>query len=477
MRLLCKNVKQFGEPGFVWVDSPEAGFNPCVEIQFFAYNVVNEKLFQAWKKKHTYDAITCDPKKIGLESCWHFCNLSTINCSSLSGETEEEKIESLMQNAEAATVVGTLQAGFTIFGYLTEASQQLAEREALLGVSMTGMMDNYDIVMNPVVQRKVAKVVLKTNEKIAKAIGINVGARCTCLKPEGTGTLVLGSGAHGCHPNHYTRYLKAVQANKDEAVYQHFSKHNPEACEESKWSANKTDDIVYFPIEVPPGAKIKNQIPAIELLKLVKMTQQNWVKYGKREDRCLMPWLEHNVSNTITVQPDEWGEVESFIYKNRAHFAGISLVPDSADKDYPQAPNCAVYTSHQIVREYGDAAIWTSGLIELGLMAFGDLWDACSSLHNEDFNPIEEVNKDDPEDIILAGLKKKFWNKSKKFADKYFDGDIKRLAYCMKDVFNWKKWKDLNNSFTVVDYTELIEDMDNTDVQQELACSGGACTI
>ena len=342
---------------------------------------------------------------------------------------------------------------------------------------MTGMMDNYDVVTDPVVQRKLAKTVLKTNARISRAIGINEAARSTCLKPEGTGTLVLGSGAHGCHPNHYNRYLKAVQANKDESVYQYFRNFNPEATEPSKWSANNTDDVIYFPIEVPDGAKTKNQISAIELLTLVKTTQQNWVKYGKREERCIVPWLEHNVSNTITVQPDEWDKVESYIYRNRSHFAGISLVPDSADKDYPQAPNCAVYTSRQIVSEYGDAAIWTSGLIELGLLAFNDLWDACIVLTNDSFDPITGIDTEDPEQLMMAGIRKKFWIKSRAFAEKYFDGDIKRLSYCMKDVYNWKKWKDLSRSFQVVDYLELEESEDNTDVSQELACSGGNCLV
>lgn len=483
-RELLKHVREYGEPGFIWADSPESGFNPCVEVNFFSYWIRDEKLFEQWKKEHLYDAIECDPKDIGLESCWHFCNLTTTNCSNLSGETREEVIKFYLENVEAAAIVGTLQAGFSRFHYLTEASELLNKHEALLGVSMTGIMDNPDIVLDPEVQKKAAKLVLKTNEKIAKKIGINVSARATCLKPEGTGTLVLGCSAHGCHPHHYTRYLRVVQANTDETPYQFFKKHNKSACEPSVWSANKTDDIVFFPIEVPDGAKTKNQMPAVQLLETVKSLQTNWVKYGKRTDRCIVPWLTHNVSNTVTIQSDEWDGVEEFVYANRKHFAGISFVPDSADKDYPQAPNCAVYTARQIVREYGEAALWTSGLIQLALLSFdNDLWAACTAVLKEDYNPVGELDHSDPSNeeylksLQIAHDRIGFRNKCIKYATNYFDSDMKRLTYCMKDVFNWKRWTDLNRILTEVDYTKLIEDDDNTVLKLEPSCSSGACTI
>lgn len=479
---LMENVKQFGEPGFVWVESPEAGFNPCVEIQFFPYYAFDKEKFNAWKEKDSKAPITGDPAKIGLESCWHFCNLSTTNCSKLVGNTKEEKIEYFLDSVRASAIVGTLQAGFTSFPYLKEASELLAQEEALLGVSMTGIMDNYEIILDPEVQKQAAKLVLETNKLVADLIGINPCARGTCLKPEGTGTLILGSSAHGCHPHHYIRYLRAVQANTEENVYKYFKAKNGIACEPSKWSANKTDDIVFFPIEVPDGAKTKNQLPAVEMLKIVKSTQQNWVKYGKRKSRCVVPWLEHNVSNTVTIGPDEWDEVTDYIYSNRKYFAGISLVPDSADKDYPQAPNCAVYTATQIVREYGDAALWTSGLIELAIQGWdGDLWDACAALVDDSYKPINFDHgthiEYDADEFETASKRKRFWEKSRKFADKYFDSDYRRLSYAMKDVYNWKKWTDLKENMVVVDYTKLEELQDNTRLEEEVACAGGACRI
>lgn len=469
-KALMQHVKECGEPGFVWADSPEFLVNPCVEIGFFCYDIVDEDKFNAWKKATPNAAITCDPAKIGLESGWQGCNLTTTNCSRLGGETTEEKTEYYMKNVRAAAIIGTLQAGFTTFKYLTKASENIFRREALLGVSMTGMMDNFDIVLDPVVQSEAAKLVLKVNGKLAKKIGINPCARGTCLKPEGTGTLILGSSAHGCHPHHYVRYLRVVQANTDENIYKYFKEANSQACEPSRWSANNTDDVVFFPIEVPDGAKTKNQLPAIDLLKIVKSTQQNWVNRGKRKDRCVMPWLSHNVSNTVSINPDEWEGVEDFIFANRKHFAGISFVPNSADKDYAQAPNCAVYTSRQIVKEYGEAALWTSGLIELGLRAFDyDLWAACVTLLDPDY--VVEIDDDELDSKV------NFYQRCHRFAGKYFDGDIKRLTYCMKDVFNWKRWLDLSRTLEEVDYTKLIEQEDNTKLEQQIACSGGSCTL
>ncbi len=473
-------VKQFGEPGFYWSDSPEMVPNPCVEIGFFTYDVVDEKKFNKWKEKHSTEAITCDPEKIGLKSGWQGCNLSTTNCANLRGSTKEEKVAWFMDNVKAATIVGTLQAGFTNLEYLGETSENIFRREALLGVSMTGMMDNYEVVLDPDVQREAASLVKKVNKDIASKIGINLFARGTCLKPEGTGSLILGTLATGIHSHHYVRYLRTVQANVDENVYQYFKSVNPTACEPSLNSATNTDDVIYFPIEVPDGAKTKNQLPAVEMLKLVKSTQQNWVMAGRRKERCVMPFIENNVSNTVTVTEEEWDEVVDFIYKNRKYFTGITLLGTSGDKDYPQAPYCSVYTSRQIAKEYGEAALWTSGLIELAIRAFnGQLYTACLAITNPDYNPSNDfdINMDKSDDLKIAAARKEFVEKSRRFADKYFDSDYQRLTYCLKDVFNYKRWYDLRRTFESVDYTSLVEYEDNTTPEQEISCAGGQCSI
>ena len=151
---------------------------------------------------------------------------------------------------------------------------------------------------------------------------------------------------------------------------------------------------------------------------------------------------------------------------NSKFFAGISLIPQSGDKDYPQAPFTTVYTSKEIAKEYGDASLWCSGLIELGLNAFdNNLWAAC------DYMTLEQASDQDTDD------KKLFAIKMQRFAKKYFEGDLKRLTYCMKDVYNWKRYTDLFNSFNKVDYTQLLETEDNTTGIEEISCAGGACLI
>jgi len=432
---LMESVKEFGEPGFIWSESTEMIFNPCVEIGMWPVDEESGK------------------------SGWQGCNLSTINCSSVEDE------EDFFERCRAAAIIGTLQAGFTTLDYLGEISQKIFEREALLGVSLTGTMEKHDLVLTEKVLTKGAKIAVETNKEIAKKIKINQAARVTCLKPEGTSSSMLGTSS-GIHPHHAKRYIRHVQANVLEAPYQHFKKQNPQACDKSAWSANNTDEIIKFPIEVPDGAKTKNQLPAVEMLSIVKETQKNWVNSGKNRGLCTQDYLSHNVSNTVTVKPDEWDDVTKYIYDNRKYFAGISLIPQSGDKDYPQAPFTTVYTSREIVKEYGDAALWCSGLIELALNAFNNnLWAAC------DYVTLNQANKDHHESKLI------FVTKMKNFAGKYFDGDVKRLTYCMKDVYNWKIYCDLFNSFKKVDYTQLSETEDNTTGIEEISCAGGACLI
>ncbi len=429
-----QSVREFGEPGFVWSDSKELIVNPCVEIGMYPVDVETGK------------------------SGWQACNLSTINCAKI--KTEEDFYES----CRAAAIIGTLQAGFVELPYLGEVSERILKRESLLGVSMTGIMEQHEICLDPAIQKKGARIVKQTNKELAKKIGINPAARTTCIKPEGTTSCVLGTSS-GIHPHHAKRYIRRVQANKMEDIYQYFKKINPKACEESVWSANNSDDVISFCIEVPAGSKTKNQISAIALLDYVKSTQTNWVMIGKTDALCTKPWLNHNVSNTINVKRDEWDEIENFIYKNRKYFCGISLLPVTGDKDYPQAPFTTIYLPSEQVAHYGDASLFVSGLIEVALDLWEDnLWAACDSLLGLGTR--------------LRGDAKKHWVKRcEKFAGKYFDGDVKRLTYCMKDVYNWKEWVDLKREYKPVNYTEVIEEEDNVKPEQEWACSGGKCEL
>jgi len=442
----------------------------CGEIGMWAYDIIDEDKFNKFLENYDGQGYKRNNKNIGLESGWQMCNLGTINAPTV------RTIEEYHEWGRAAAIITTLQSGFTEFGYLTPASKHICERESLIGVSITGIMENEELILESSNQRKVARTIKQVNTEIANKIGINPAARCTTIKPEGTGSLVLGVSS-GIHPHHSKRYLRRIQANITENPYQHFKTTNPLACEKSVWAANDTDEIALFPIEVKDGAKLKNQLPALTLLEIVKSLQQNWIRVGKTEELCTRPCLSHNVSNTIQVKPDEWDEVTLWIYRNRNYISGITLLPQSGDKDYPQAPFTAVYLPHEIVREYGDAALWTSGLIEIGLRAFNNnLWSACDFVlipEQQDNLKLEKKSLK----LNKAALKFEFVEKMEKFANKYFDNDVRRLTYCMKDVFNWKLYHDLKKTFKAVDYTTMREDEDNTKPEAEPACAGGACFL
>ncbi len=405
----------------------------CVEISFYAYD---------------------SEEKSG----WQACNLSTINGSK--AKTKEEFFES----CKAAAIIGTLQAGFTETGYLGKVSQDIIEREALLGVSITGIMDSPDICLNPELQREATEIIRLTNVDIAKKININPSARRTCVKPEGSSSCVLGT-ASGIHPHHAKRYIRRVQSNKQENVYKYFKNINPRACEDSVWSTNDTDGVISFCVEVPDGAKTKNQLSAIDLLKHVKSTQENWVKPGTSKELCTKDWLVHNVSNTINVKPEEWELVAQFIFDNKESFCGISLLPITGDKDYPQAPFTTIYQPNEMVKHYGDGIMFVSGLIGDALELFEDnLWKASDFLLGIGEKPKGSAKKD-------------FMERCKKFAGKYFGHDIRKLTYAMKDVYNYKLWTELKHEYKDVDFSQMVEEEDQTKVNQEVACSGGACEL
>jgi ribonucleoside-diphosphate reductase alpha chain len=476
---LMKSVKDFGEPGFVWSDDTEALYNPCVEIGMRAYD---------------------EDGKSG----WQFCNLCEINMKKVRSE------EDFLKACKAAAILGTMQAAYDNFPYLGETTQKIVRREALLGVSMTGMMDSPEIAFDPSIQKKGAKEVLKVNEQIAPKLGINVCARATCVKPAGSTSCLLGT-ASGIHPHHAKRYFRRVQANVLEYPLQYFEAHNPRAVEKSVWSANGTDKVISFLCEVPEGARTKNQLNATDLLDHVKLTQQNWVEYGTRKEACVAPWLRHNVSNTITILPEEWDDVEKFIYNNRQWFAGISLLPASGDLDYPQAPFCRVLDHKEILAEYGEGATFASGLIVDGQHAFNDnLWAACDcalgigeklELPQKPEEPAMPVKNGYTDKVYAEKLKaytellnkyltdkenydkisnKLDWiRRFNQFADRYLDGNARKCSHLLKHVSLWKQWLDLKREYVEVDWSLALEDDYAIDVSTTgaQACSGGACEM
>jgi ribonucleoside-triphosphate reductase (thioredoxin) len=450
---LMRHVREYGEPGFVWADSTEIVYNPCGEIGMFP---VDED---------------------SGESGWSFCNLCEINCKACTTP------ELFRRAARAAAILGTIQAGYTEFPYLGTTTERIVRREALLGVSMTGMMDNPSLAFDPALQRELAGLVLATNAAIAGKLGIQAAARTTCVKPAGSTSAILGT-ASGIHAHHARRYFRRVQANLNEVPFQFFRLHNPRAVERSVWNPNGSDAIITFCVEVPEEARTRNEMPALELLRLVELTQANWVAAGRRSERCVRTWLTHNVSNTITVKPDEWDTVADLLYERRAMFAGVSLLPWGGDLDYPQAPFCAVWTAEDIVRQHGVGALMASGLIVDGIRAFsGDLWAACAcALGVGETLTMPERGNETLEafqsrvDYFLA--RQDWVRRAHKFARNYFSDDLREMTYCLKRVHNAKLWEDLSREYRAVDWTALRESRDETGrVELDPACMGGSCEI
>jgi len=447
---LMKSVREFGEPGFVWTDNLEATFNPCGEIGLYP--------------------------QIDGQSGFAFCNLCEINMGRV--DTEDKFREACI----ATAILGTLQADYTDFEYLGDVSTRIARREALLGISMTGMMEHPAISFDPTLQRKMARLILDVNAQVAARIGIGPAARVTCVKPAGTTSCILGTSS-GIHPHHSRRYIRRAQANEDELLVDFFRGQNPLAVEKSVWNPNGTDVVLNFCIEASPDAKTKRDVTAMDLLNYVKITKENWIDAGKRTDLCAQPWLSHNVSNTISVKDDEWASVEQFIYDNRAIFAGISLLPDGGDLDYPQAPFCEILSADEIVDLYGAGALMSSGLIVDGLYAFDDnLWAACDCVlgRGEDLNAPISGNppKRVREAIEAVREEKRDWvRRAHKFAQNYFSGDPLKMTRCLKRVHSCKLWEDLTRTYLPVDYTQLQERHDTTTVAQTIACAGGQCEL
>jgi len=305
---IINKTREFGEPGFVFANDSRQLLNPCFEINFIP---------------ETEDEVC------GVQ----FCNLTSIN-----GALTDTK-DKFILHARYAALIGTLQAGYLDFPYLSRASRKITEQEALLGVSITGMMDNPDILLDKDSQKEAALAAVETNEIWAKKLGVNPAARITCVKPEGTSSIILGA-ASGIHPHHSRRYFRRIQCNKLDNVYNFFKMYNPDLCEESVWSANKTDDILTFPVEIPEGAMVKEDLTAIKHLGIIKNAQENWVNYGTSKHNKKN--IKHSVSCTVLVDEDEWDKVVKYLFENRENFTAVSLLPKTGDKIYKQAPMEAV---------------------------------------------------------------------------------------------------------------------------------------
>jgi ribonucleoside-triphosphate reductase (thioredoxin) len=276
-----------GEPGIYFTNDKDWGTNPCCEIAL--------RPFQ-------------------------FCNLCEVNVSNV---VNQEDFESRIK---VATFIGTLQAGYTNFHYLRPIWQRTTEKDALIGVSMTGIGSGAVLGLD---MKTGAKIVKLENERVAGLLGINKAARTTTVKPAGTTSLTLGTSS-GIHAWHNDYYIRRVRVGKNEAIYTYLKDNHPELIEDEYFRPHDTA-VIGIPQKAPEGSILRNESP-IQLLERVKKVHTEWIKPGHRSGSN-----SHNVSATISVREHEWPAVGEWMWENRDYYNGLSVLPFDGGS-YIQAP-------------------------------------------------------------------------------------------------------------------------------------------
>lgn len=309
-----------GEPGIFFTNDKDWGTNPCAEIALRPYQ---------------------------------FCNLCEVNVSNIQSQ------EDFNERVKAAAFIGTLQAGYTDFHYLRDIWRRTTEKEALIGVGMTGIGSNkvfdFDI-------KEAAKIVKDENARVADIIGINKAARTTTVKPSGTSSLVLGTSS-GIHAWHNDYYIRRIRVGKNESIYTYLSIYHPELLEDEYFRPHDTA-VISVPQRAPEGSILRTESP-INLLERVKHIQREWIKPGHRSGSNM-----HNVSATISIKNGEWEEVGEWMWTHRDHYAGLSVLPHDGGS-YVQAP------FEDITKEKYDELIKTLHNVDLSkVVEMDDLTDA-----------------------------------------------------------------------------------------------------
>jgi len=276
-----------GEPGVYFTNDSEWGTNPCAEIAL--------RPFQ-------------------------FCNLCEVNVSDV--ETQQE----LNDRVVAATLIGTLQTAYTNFHYLRDVWRRTTEKDALLGVGMTGIgsgkVQHLDL-------EAASQLAVETNKYYAKEIGVNAAARITTVKPSGTTSCVLGT-ASGVHAWHNDYYIRRLRVGKNEAIYTYLTLRHPELVEDDFFKP-ETQAIISIPQRAPNDGILRHET-SIELLERVKDIYNRWIVPGHRQGNNT-----HNVSCTVSVREEEWEEVGKWMWENREYYNGIAVLPYFGG-NYKQAP-------------------------------------------------------------------------------------------------------------------------------------------
>lgn len=329
---LFKSTKEFGEPAFIFSPSTEYINNPCVEITMcpllikkegevveeYTLDLVDYKKRERWEQEgYTF------------ESGFQMCNLTTVNCTTVKDSQD------FLNRVSIATELGTLQSGYYDFNYLTGVSKEIVKRESLLGVSLTGILSKWDLFKKDLL-KQASDLSIQVNKAVCIKYGLRQASRITCVKPEGTASLVLNTSS-GIHPYHASKYIRRVQANKYEDVYKYFESVNPTACLVSVWGNPENARVIEFPCSAPSSSLLKSDLSALSHLKIAKSVQKKWVRGGTALPNRLEGAF-HNVSITVTVNSEEWDSVKEYLWENRDIFTGVSFLASSGDYDYQQPP-------------------------------------------------------------------------------------------------------------------------------------------
>jgi ribonucleoside-diphosphate reductase alpha chain len=276
-----------GEPGVSWTNNNDWGFNPCHEISLRPYQ---------------------------------FCNLCELNAGMIYSQEE------LNQASKAAAFFGTLQAGITDFHYLRPIWKKTTEKDALIGIGITGIANGSILPLN---LKEAAEVVKLENERVANIIGINVAARTTTIKPSGTTSCVVGTSS-GIHAWHSKYYIRNMQCAVGDDLYNYFSKNHPELIKIMDY--DKKSAVIGIPQMAPDTAILREHETALQMLERVKRFNIEWVQQGHRKGDNF-----NNVSATIYLKPEEWKEVGEWMWNNREFYSGLSVLPYDGGS-YADAP-------------------------------------------------------------------------------------------------------------------------------------------
>ena len=324
---IINSAKDWGEPGVAFFKSHEHGTNPCAEIGLMPTLVRNymdqnieDITIDLLENKEQYAQ-----RGYKFSTGWQACNLTEVNMST------NKTLEQYLEACQAASFIGTLQASYTLTGYLAHPTREILEGEALIGVSMTGMCEN-PLSFDRLALNSGAHIVNEENKRVAKLIGIKHASRTTCIKPSGNTSTVAGGISSGIHPHHAKRYIRRMRLSKINPIWQSIKRTIPEVCTDQ----DDETGIVSFACSAPFKSLTRETDTALDHLERVKLVYENWVAPGSRQTR--VEGLTHNVSNTCTVKDHEWNDVADFIWSNRNELRGVALLGYVGDHKYNNAP-------------------------------------------------------------------------------------------------------------------------------------------